>query len=442
MDYLVVAFWLAGTIVCVLSPIILIHELGHFLVGKLAGVRIEEFGLGFPPRVLTVGRGRGLLQVGDTSVVIPRGYRLPPGIDVGVRVAAEVLRRPRGDLILRGIRPVDHHAVPTQTTTPSALPQPSVLEGVVILVDPGTEYTLNLLPVGGFVRMTGEEDPSDPVSLASKSKRWRLATLAAGPLLNMIVAVALAAGAYWSGLPDSWLIRITAVQPSSSADTAGLSPGDVIVSIGGQRITDGMLQVSEVVREHPGEQIDLAVLRQERLTGLTATLGRDSEGNGLLGIAMVPHPDKTSIRGYSFAEGVAQGLRDTGNVVLMTVQVPLRLLSGEMSAEEARPSSVVGISGVLTLSLQQSFEWGLAFPALQTASIISLMLGLTNLLPLPALDGGRILFVVLEAVRGRRVSPQREAAFHLVGMLILLALLGLMAVQDVLNPIIPWSLLK
>jgi regulator of sigma E protease len=156
----------------------------------------------------------------------------------------------------------------------------------------------------------------------------------------------------------------------------------------------------------------------------------------------VPHPDKTSIRGYSFAEGVAQGLRDTGNVVLMTVQVPLRLLSGEMSAEEARPSSVVGISGVLTLSLQQSFEWGLAFPALQTASIISLMLGLTNLLPLPALDGGRILFVVLEAVRGRRVSPQREAAFHLVGMLILLALLGLMAVQDVLNPIIPWSLLK
>jgi regulator of sigma E protease len=96
----------------------------------------------------------------------------------------------------------------------------------------------------------------------------------------------------------------------------------------------------------------------------------------------------------------------------------------------------------MTFSLQQSIEWKLAFPALQTASLISLALGLTNLLPLPALDGGRILFVVIEAIRGRRIPPEREAVIHFVGMMILVGLMLLVMLQDVLHPIIPWSLLK
>jgi regulator of sigma E protease len=96
----------------------------------------------------------------------------------------------------------------------------------------------------------------------------------------------------------------------------------------------------------------------------------------------------------------------------------------------------------MTFSLQQSIEWRLAFPALQTAALISLALGLTNLLPLPALDGGRILFVLIETVRGRRVPPEREAVIHFIGMMILVGLMLLVMLQDVLNPVIPWSLLR
>jgi regulator of sigma E protease len=125
-----------------------------------------------------------------------------------------------------------------------------------------------------------------------------------------------------------------------------------------------------------------------------------------------------------------------------TVELPIMLIRGNISTQEARPTSVVGISQIMTFSLQQSVEWGLAFPALQTASLISLALGLTNLLPLPALDGGRILFVLIETVRGKRVPPEREALIHFIGMLILVGLMALVMLQDLINPVIPWSLLK
>jgi regulator of sigma E protease len=103
---------------------------------------------------------------------------------------------------------------------------------------------------------------------------------------------------------------------------------------------------------------------------------------------------------------------------------------------------MVGISEILAFTLQQSIEWGMAFPVLETASLISLALGLTNLLPLPALDGGRILFVLIEAVRGRRVAPEREAMFHFVGLVILVSLMAFVMLQDLVNPVIPWSMLR
>ena len=124
------------------------------------------------------------------------------------------------------------------------------------------------------------------------------------------------------------------------------------------------------------------------------------------------------------------------------MQAPARLAQGDITPQEARPASLVGISGVLAFTLQQSIEWGLAFPVLQTAALISLALGLTNLFPLPALDGGRILFVLIEAVRGRRISPEREAMIHFVGLVILVGLMGLVMIQDLINPIIPWSWLR
>jgi regulator of sigma E protease len=316
------------------------------------------------------------------------------------------------------------------------------MRGELTALEPGTLYSLNLLPMGGFVRMTGEEDPSDARSLAAQPKRWRVAVMAAGAVLNVVVAVMLLVGAYTTGFPDKWLVEVTRVEPGSVAEEVGLQPRDIILAAGGERIEGGMEDLQSIIRAAPEQAVELTVLRGEEAVTLTATPERTSEGYGRLGIWMAPWPDRSALRRYRLPEAVSAGINGIGAAIVATVQAPARLARGDITPQEARPASMVGISGVLAFTLQQSIEWRLAFPVLQTAALISLALGLTNLLPLPALDGGRILFVLIEAVRGRRISPEREAMIHFVGLVILVSLMAFVMLQDFINPIIPWSWLR
>ena len=441
MDWINVVFWLGGTLVVVLTPIILIHELGHFIFAKLAGVRAEEFGLGYPPRLLKLWRGKGYLELGGTRVVIPRGFRLPPDLEVGAWVDAVTSWRGDDDYLLRRLTVLD----PTEddlTPTREGMDEEVYVRGELTVLEPGTLYSLNLLPMGGFVKMTGEEDPSDPRSLSAQPKRWRLAVLAAGPVLNLIAALLLLVGAYIMGAPDKWLVEITRVEPGTAAEEAGLLPHDVILAINGERIGEGMEHLRRVIRAAPEQTVELTVWRGEESLTLAATPRRTPEGYGLLGIMMAPWPDRSALRHYSLPEALRASVTDLKAAIVATVEMPARLAQGDVTPQEARPASMVGISEILAFTLQQSIEWRLAYPVLQTASLISLALGLTNLLPLPALDGGRILFVLIEAIRGRRISPQREAIVHFVGLAIMVSLMALVMIQDLINPIIPWSWLK
>ncbi|HQF72043.1 MAG TPA: site-2 protease family protein, partial [Promineifilum sp.] len=110
---------------------------------------------------------------------------------------------------------------------------------------------------------------------------------------------------------------------------------------------------------------------------------------------------------------------------------------GEITAEEARPVSIIGISQIAGGALESSVVSRNPYRLLIMAAFISVALGLTNLLPIPALDGGRILFVLIEAIRGRRIEPQREGMVHLIGMLMLLGLMAFLIFQDIFNPIVP-----
>lgn len=443
MDWIYIGSWLAGTLVFVLAPIILIHELGHFIFAKLAGVRVEEFGLGYPPRILKLWHGKGYLKIGGTRVVIPPGARLPSGLGVGTWVDAVTLRQDDGTYRLRHLAVLD----PIRDDLTFKHEREDVgddvhMRGELTSLELGTLYSLNWLPMGGFVRMTGEEDPSDPRSLAARPKRWRLAVMAAGPVLNIFVALMLIVVAYTSGLPSKWQIEITNVELGSAAEEAGLRPRDIVMAVDGERIEEGLDHLRRIVRALPEQTIELTILRGEETLTVAATPRRDPEGYGLLGIRMAPWPDRSTVQRYTIAEALSAGFTDITNAIVMTAQVPALLIQGDITPEEARPASVVGIGEMLAFTLQQSIEWGLAFPVLHTASLISLALGLTNLLPLPALDGGRILFVLIEAVLGRRISPEREAMFHFVGLLIMVSLMTIVMFQDLVNPIIPWSLLK
>ena len=441
MDWITIVFWLFGTLVFMLGPIILIHELGHFIVARLAGVRVEEFGFGLPPRLLTLWHGKGHLEIGSTRVCIPRGFKLPSDLESKSWADAVAQRRDDDTYVLRRIVALDPA---TDDLTPSRrrVGEDVHVRGALTALEPGTLYSLNWFPMGAFVKMTGEEDPSDPRSLAAQPKRWRVAVLAAGSVFNLIVALLLLVGAYATGFPDKWQVEVARVEPGTAAQEAGLQPGDVIVAAGGERIEDGQVQLRDIIRAAPEQTVEFVVWRGEETLTLTATPRRQPGGYGLLGIMMSPWPDRSALRTYRLPEALRAGLDDIAMTARMTLELPSRLAQGNVTSQEARPASMVGISEIMAFSLQQSIEWGVAFPALQTASLVSLALGLTNLLPIPAFDGGRILFIFIELVRGRRISPRREAVIHFVSLMILMSLMALLMIQDLINPIIPWSWLK
>lgn len=352
-------WWMIGGFILVLTPIIIIHELGHFFTARRFHIRVEEFGIGFPPRAAT--------------------------------------------LFERG----------------------------------GTLYTLNWIPVGGFVRPAGEDDPNVPGGLASASKIARFSVLVAGSAANFILAFFILWGAFLLGPPiyDEARIAVSSVFADSPAQAAGFQANDVFVSLDGAPVTNTD-DLVHTIRTHAGQALTVVVERAGQPVTLSVTPqlnDADDPASGSIGTGLTNPP--TGER-ESLTPGAAavESLDTMWRVLALTVKAPGMLIRGELTAEEARPIGVVGMSQVIGFQAQSRDWFGLLF----FAGLISVGLGFTNLLPLPALDGGRILFVLIEAVRGRRIEPEREGMVHLVGMLLLLGLMALLIVQDIVNPVIPF----
>jgi regulator of sigma E protease len=353
--------WTIGAFALVLSPIIIIHELGHFIAARLSGIRVEEFGLGFPPRAAT--------------------------------------------LFVRG----------------------------------GTRFTLNWIPIGGFVRPAGEDDPNVEGGLASASRRARFFTLSAGAGANFLAAIAVFWFAYMIGAP-AVQVTVAEVGPSSPALAAGMLAGDVILEVNGREVT-GSSVVIEEISSSPGMPVSLLVFRDGEEVGLTVTPRLPGEYNpeveGPTGIRLTTEPTGDNVSAGP-GGSLVMSVQTVADVILNTLRAPVMLIRGQISPSDARPLSVVGISQVAGRAAEQTATQGTLFPLLWFAGVISVALGFTNLLPIPALDGGRLIFVLIEAVRGRRIEPEREGMVHLVGMLFLLGLMVLMIIQDIVNPIIPF----
>jgi regulator of sigma E protease len=336
--------------VVVLALLILAHEAGHFLVAKRLGVIVEEFGLGFPPRI--------------------------------------------AKLFERG----------------------------------GTMYTLNAIPLGGFVRPKGENDPSVPGGLAGASKSVRIAVLAAGSFTNLLIGFLVFVAAFRFG---STLVAVAGVTENTPAAQAGLQDGDVILkadNVNVYYITD----IQDYVHQRLGQPIDLTVLRGDQTLHLTATPRTPDAtpaDQGPLGIVLGPVLGP----GYSWPDAVVRAGREVTYQVEQLFLLPGRLIRGQVAAADVRPIGPVGlyqVTGAVVDIARQTNQW---FLVVQLAGLVSVAVALTNLLPLPALDGGRILFVLIEAVRGRRIDPEREGLVHIVGMLVLLLAMVLITYQDVLN---------
>jgi len=322
------------------------------------------------------------------------------------------------------------------------LPTPGAL---TLFTWKGTRFTLNWLPLGGFVRPKGENDPSVPGGLAAASPWKRLAVLFAGPTMNLLLAVVIYAIIFnLVGVPDTTKVLIASVTPESPASAAGFQDGDIFISGNDQPITN-YDQLRRIIDSSVDKPVSFVVNRNGEEVGLTATPHMNEiEKRAMIGVGLgVPFKQKVSL-----GETLGLGFQYTGYSVRALLSLPAQLLRGTISPEQGRVIGLKGIYDVLQQSVShdmQASSNSSAAPAstspvdqpvrtLELLASLTISLGVFNLFPFPALDGGRIIFVLPELIFRRRVSPQIENFVHGMGMAVLLLFMLYVNVMDFINP--------
>lgn len=343
--------------VFVLGVLIFVHELGHFLVAKWAGIKVERFSLGFPPKMIgkTVGE---------------------------------------------------------------------------------TEYCLSWIPLGGYVKMAGEnpeesEITGDPREFMSKSVGTRFWVIAAGPLMNFVAAVLIFIGVLWlhgRDVPDPNSVIVGPVVEDGPADQAGITSGDAILAVDHVPV-DSFPQMASLIHARPGDSIWIAWERGDdlysaKLQTMTDTVTTESGADsviGLIGVGMGFRTEKVGL-GEAIVGGVGQTFAICGEMIIFLG----KLVSGGVSIKMV--SGPVGIARIAGQVAQEGWYVLLNFMA-----VLSLNLAILNILPVPVLDGGHIVFLAIEKVRGRPLSLKQRAVAQQVGLVLLLLLIVTVTYHDILR---------
>jgi regulator of sigma E protease len=320
------------------------------------------------------------------------------------------------------------------------------LQGEIEELHPGTQFTLNWLPIGGFVRPKGENDPRVAGGLAAASPWTRLGVLFAGPTMNLLLGIVVFSLLFFEmGVPDYTKVQVAEVMADSPAAQAGLRPDDIVVAANGKTISDSS-QLHDVIYGNLDKPIELTVLRGGKTLVLTATpSSHRPEGAGALGISMGP----ALIPGGSVIDSVKYGSMAVYEQSRLLVTLPAQLLRGQANPQSSR---FIGIKGIYDLFGQavsrdvQSRETpppassaprqAPTYFTLELIGVLTISLGVLNLAPFPALDGGRILFVLPELLLRRRIPPEWENGINAVGMALLLLFMLYVNVMDFVNPAI------
>jgi len=331
----------------ILVVVILVHELGHFATAKLSKVKVEEFGLGFPPRLVSFKKG-------------------------------------------------------------------------------DTRYSLNLIPLGGFCRMAGEEDPKAPGSLAGKSIKTRLLVLSAGSIMNVLLPLLLFSIAFM--IPTSLIVgdvMVNEVAPNSPAEEAGIMPGDTILELDGREIRN-LNDLAYNTHLNLGAEITLLIGNDTQKEVSLVPRWDPPEGEGAMGVMVgVENATKTK-ESYPFWEAIPKGTIHSVETMILFKNEIQRWFIAKEGPQVAGP---VGIAELTGEAARSGFGVLLEFTA-----FLSMNLAIINLLPIPGLDGGRIVFVAIEGIRrGKKISPKREGLVHLIGFTVLILIIILITYQDILR---------
>lgn len=301
----------------------------------------------------------------------------------------------------------------------------------------GTDFTFNWIPFGGFCRMKGEAGETMEAGSFPAANPWRrLTTLLAGPITNLLVGVIIFAVIFSRiGAPDTSKVIITDIAPNSPA-SVDLQIGDLIEQINGIPITS-MNKLNMVVAANLGQPIEMTILRDSKPLQIAITPRvAPPAGEGAMGIAIYnPVTEK------NFFTAIPMALSATAEYGAQLLKLPGRLISGKAAPGEGRISSVVGIYSYFSYIKNTDQEEATIDPSLKGLNIlsfvalISVALGYTNLLPIPALDGGHILFLIPEILFKKRVKPEFEGRVHFIGYVLLLALMVVLVINDIVNPV-------
>lgn len=326
--------------------LIMVHELGHFLAGRLVGIHAEEFSIGMGPKLFGFTRK-------------------------------------------------------------------------------DTQFSVRALPIGGYVKFLGEEEKSDDERAFSNASIWkRMAVVLAGPTMNILLAVVLLAVFYMSYGVYEVVPEILEVVENSPADRAGLIPGDSIIrvddlSVEGMEGQEAVDAIRNAIRQKGGNELEIVVRRDGKNVNIDLVPEYNQESNSyVIGIVF------GRVRRYGLFPAIGMAFNQTGRLAYMMIDMLRGLIfKGQGLNEVMGP---VGIVGEIGKAVQEGMQ-----QLLTLAVIITLNLGIINLIPFPALDGGRLALLLVEGVRGKPLEPEKEGFIHFIGFVVLILLMILVTYQDI-----------
>jgi len=352
-----------------LGGMIFVHELGHFIAARWAGIEVEEFGLGLP------------------------SYKL-----------------------------------------------------ATLFKWQGTEFTIHALLLGGFIRPKGENDPNIPGGLASANPWKRLVVLFAGPLMNLLTAIVVFSFLIASeGVAVPGAVQIDAITQNSPAQQAGLQSGDILLAINGEKVGE-IESAIKIIRANLDQPVDLLIERAGKQITLTATpLSKRLKSEGALGVGLT-YPTRPA----TFIESISGGATVTAIQAATIAYLPVALIQGAIASKDARFIGFKGIFDMFDVAVNEDVSTrqeiaanpaGANSPSrkptnwtLNLIGVLSISLGVMNLFPIPALDGGRILFTMPEILFRKRIPAQWENTVNGIAMLLLIVLMLFVNVMDFVNP--------
>ena len=333
----------------VLLTLVFAHEFGHFITAKLAHVKVEEFGIGFPPKLFSFKKGE-------------------------------------------------------------------------------TVYSLNAIPLGGFTKLVGEEDPSLSGSLASKSFPVRFLVLTAGSLMNIILPIFLFTMSYM--IPHDVVqekVLIKDVAPGSPAQSMGIEPGYTVLKIDNRQVTN-RANVSYFIHLNMGSEVNILLQKpdQSQKEVMVKPRWNPPEGQGAIGIT-ITGTDSSKVReSYPAWEAVPLSIRHCWEILVLFRNEMVSWFVKRTAPQLTGPVGIATITGEVVKA-------GIS-PLLEFAALISINLAVINLFPFPGLDGGRLVFLSIEWVRrGKRISPKKESLVHLIGLIVLILLSVTISYFDIMR---------